>query len=145
FINSVDAGVCSLIASNRWRSDSCCDCQHPKELPQLDKTRSMRRRNILGRFIAAFFSLAFSSTVFAADLKPKTTEAFDKYVAATEARQKNELAANGPFLYVEALPANAQKDAFDRLKNGEVLVEKRRTKAAGVDGDVPSGLVHHWV
>jgi len=81
----------------------------------------------------------------AAELKQKTVVAFDKYVSATEARFGNELKPGGTFLYVDSLPQDAMKKSYEKLKNGEVLVEKRETKARDVNPDVPDGMVHHWV
>jgi hypothetical protein len=88
---------------------------------------------------------AFSLPARAAELKQKTTSAFDRYVAATEARFANELRPGGAFLYVDAMNADAKRQAYDQLKNGEILVEKLETKAPGVNSDVPDGMVHHWV
>jgi len=88
---------------------------------------------------------AWSTTARAAELKQKTTTAFDRYVAATEARFANELRPDGPFLYIDAMNADARRQAFDQLKNGEILVQKLETKAPGVSSDVPDGMVHHWV
>jgi hypothetical protein len=82
---------------------------------------------------------------YAAELKQKTTTAFDRYVSATEARFANELRPGGPFLYVDALKPEAQRKAYEQLKQGEILVEKLETKAQGVNADVPDGMVHHWV
>jgi uncharacterized protein YchJ len=59
----------------------------------------------------------------AAELKQKTTTAFDRYVAATEARINSELRPGGIFLYVDAQQADAMKGSYDKLMNGEVLVE----------------------
>jgi len=87
----------------------------------------------------------WSTTARAAELKQKTTTAFDRYVAATEARFANELRPDGPFLYIDAMNADARRQAFDQLKNGEILVQKLETKAPGVSSDVPDGMVHHWV
>jgi hypothetical protein len=84
----------------------------------------------------------------AAELKQKTTTAFDRYVAATEARFANELRPDGPFLYIDYIDAmnpDAKRQAYDQLKNGEILVQKLETKAPGVSSDVPDGMVHHWV
>ena len=80
-----------------------------------------------------------------AELKEKTTTAFDKYVAATEARIQQEIKPGGAFLYIDALSPDEMKSSYDKLKNGEILVEKRETKAPGVSSDVPDGMVHHWV
>ncbi len=93
--------------------------------------------------ILCLIGLSLAST--AAELKQQTTAAFDKYVAATEARIDSELRPGGTFLYVDGLPADARKSSYDKLRNGEVLVEKRETKGPGLSSDVPDGMVHHWI
>jgi protein-disulfide isomerase-like protein with CxxC motif len=50
--------------------------------------------------------------LLAADLKPKTTAAFDKYVMATEQRFASELKPGGPFLYIDELSADKKQDSF---------------------------------
>lgn len=104
----------------------------------------MRRPNIT---LLAFFALclAFCSTASAAELKSKTTTAFDKYVSATEARFAKELQPGGAFLYIDGLNPDDKHKAYDQLKAGEILVQKLETKASGVTSDVPDGMVHHWV
>src|SRR5258708_11541322 len=102
----------------------------------------------INRFrIAALILLAAacSPTASAAELKQKTTTAFDRYVAATETRFANELRPDGPFLYIDSMNGDAKRQAYDQLKNGEILVQKLETKASGVSPDVPDGIVHHWV
>jgi hypothetical protein len=101
----------------------------------------MKQFSIL--FFVSFFALGAAAS--GAELKPKTAAAFDKYVAATEQRFSGELKPGGPFLYVDALPAQERDADYARLKNGEILVEKLTTRAPGVDKDVPDGMVHHWV
>jgi hypothetical protein len=81
----------------------------------------------------------------AAELKQETATAFDRYVAATEAKINSELHPGGTFLYVDNLPTDARKGLYDKLKNGEVLVEKRETKGPGLNSEVPYGMVHHWI
>jgi len=81
----------------------------------------------------------------AAELKQETTIAFDKYVAATEARINSELHPGGAFLYVDNLPTESMKQSYDRLKTGEVLVEKREIKGPGLSPEVPYGMLHHWI
>src|SRR5215471_7113461 len=87
--------------------------------------------------------LCLSST--AAELKQQTTTAFDKYVAATEARINSTLHPGGAFLYVDNLPTEAMKKSYDKLKTGEVLAEKREIKGPGFGPEVPYGMVHHWI
>jgi len=87
--------------------------------------------------------LCLAST--AAELKQETTIAFDKYVAATEARINSDLHSGGAFLYVDNLPTEAMQKSYDELKTGEVLVEKRETKGPGLSPEVPYGMLHHWI
>ena len=46
---------------------------------------------------------------------------------------------------MDGLKADEKRKAYEQLKQGEILVEKLETKAAGVSSDVPDGMVHHWV
>src|SRR6266567_5285185 len=106
----------------------------------------MRRIHLfrnLTAFLLCLLSLCVRSS--AAELKPKTTAAFDRYVVATESRFTNELRPDGPFLYIDALPAEKAKSSYQQLKQGEILVEKLETKVSGSSSDIPDGMVHHWV
>src|SRR2546421_6556652 len=96
--------------------------------------------------IAVFLCLlSLADTTLAVELKQKTTDAFNQYVAATEARFGNELRSGGTFLYVDGLSADKRVAAYAQLINGEILVEKRETKLSGKNADIPDGMVHHWV
>ncbi|HZD95160.1 MAG TPA: hypothetical protein VE133_12950, partial [Candidatus Sulfotelmatobacter sp.] len=97
--------------------------------------------------IPTFLLLAAALCVpsHAADLKSKTTVAFDRYVAATETRFARELRPDGNFLFVDGQSDEQKRKSYEQLKQGEILVEKLETKAPGVSPDVPDGIVHHWV
>jgi hypothetical protein len=84
---------------------------------------------------------------FAAELKQKTSEAFNHYVAMTEARMAGELKPGGAFLYPDrpTTPSGEMRDAYQRLQQGEILVERQETKLDGKEVEVPDGMVHHWV
>ena len=86
---------------------------------------------------------AFTATSPAAELKQKTTAAFDKYVTATEARLANELRPGAAFLYIDNFSPRDRQKAYEQLKGGEILVEKITLK--NPEADVPDGMVHHWV
>ena len=77
--------------------------------------------------ITCLVGLSLSST--AAELQQEATTAFDKYVAATEARMNRELRPGGIFLYLDALQADAMKSSYDKLMNGEVLGKSWKPKA----------------
>jgi hypothetical protein len=95
--------------------------------------------------LIVFWTVVLCASGHAAELKQKTTTAFDRYVTATEARFSHELRPDGAFLYVDALAPEAKRKAYEQLKQGEILVEKLETKAPGLSSDVPDGMVHHWV
>src|SRR5664279_3131508 len=83
------------------------------------------------RWIAMAALLALPAC--AAELKPKTVEAFDGYIRDTEQR----LADSKVFLW-----ADESADRARRVKAGEVVVEPFAGQAVT---PVPSGLVHDWV
>src|SRR5260370_37545313 len=85
---------------------------------------------------------------FAADLKQKTTDAFNRYVAVTEERMAGELKPGNQFLYPDRAvsePSQEMRDAYVRLKLGAILVERQETKLNGKEVEVHDGMVHHWV
>ena len=83
------------------------------------------------RWIALAAALALPA--HAAELKPATVEAFDRYIRQTEQR----LADDPGFLWADQDPARAR-----RVRAGEIVVEPFAAKAVT---PVPSGLVHDWV
>lgn len=84
--------------------------------------------------------------VMSADLTPKTLQAFERYVQATEARITKELSRPGEFLYVEGLAEPQRSRTLAMLKRGEVYMEQLRTlDASGKRIDAPDGIIHHWM
>src|SRR5215472_4257812 len=107
-----------------------------------------RMGNLERPAVVAAAMLAFGLVAVAAELKARTAEAFNKYVAATEARMAGELKPGGEFLYLDhpaAAASEEMRDGFARLKRGEILVERQETRLDGKEVEVPDGMVHHWV
>ena len=90
---------------------------------------------------------AISSSEFvAAELKPKTLEAFNSYVAESEARMKRKESLPTDLLYIETLPKPQYDSIMAVLKQGEVYVQPvRMSDSEGDPIDVPDGMIHHWV
>jgi len=99
----------------------------------------------LQKFALICSVLGLSLTCAAAELKRETIVAFDRYVAATEERINSEERPGGTFLYVDGQPTDAMNGSYAKLRNGEVLVEKREIRSPGVSSHVPDGMIHHWV
>src|SRR3954471_24633981 len=80
-----------------------------------------------------------------AELKANTIAAFDRYVEATNARMVAELGSADRFLWLSTRPDPERAKAFERLRQGEVMVERLSTADEGRPIPIPGGLVHHWV
>jgi hypothetical protein len=86
-------------------------------------------RLLTARLVTAVAVLAMPA--LAGELKPETSQAFDRYTALAE-QQLN----TGPFLYVDAHP-----EAKASALRGETVVTEPK-----IDGvPVPDGLIHDWL
>ena len=84
--------------------------------------------------------------VMSADLRPKTVEAFDRYVQLTEARIDGEVSQTGKFLYVDGLPQPRRAAALAALNRGEIFMERLQTlDASGHKLEAPEAIIHHWL
>jgi len=100
--------------------------------------------------IRAALALAIAAAIFstpaaAAQLKPETLQAFDHYEQASEAKMTAEDHSGGQFLYVEGLPADRRAAALERLKRGDVVIEKLETSENGKTITAPGGMIHDWI
>jgi hypothetical protein len=95
--------------------------------------------------VAALAAGSSAGGPVAADLQPKTLDAFDRYVRSSEARVDVEERSEDAFLYIDRL-APAQKAEAERQARGAVpFMARRQTSEDGRRFDVPDGLIHHWV
>ncbi len=98
----------------------------------------IRRRSFLLALPTLLLSRRSSS---AAELRPRTVAAFDRYVRLTEAR----LDSAAPFLWVDALAARDGTNQRDALRRGALFIEPIVMTDGGRAIDVPDGLIHHWI
>jgi hypothetical protein len=103
------------------------------------RSRSSRSPRTL-LLLLAIFGLAAQAR--AVELKPETASAFDRYVAAAEARMQAEI-QRGAFLFPPIAPFTGQAEA--QLRAGKILVARVNARAEGKPIAVPGGLVHDWV
>jgi len=81
----------------------------------------------------------------AAELKPATVAAFERYVRATEARISSELHDEQRFLYVDGLADGTRRARLAELAKGGLVIERLSTQENRNSIDVADGLVHHWL
>lgn len=81
----------------------------------------------------------------AADLKPATIAAFERYERSAEADIRRDLTT--PDRFLRALPADAAKrqEALEQLRRGAVVIERLTALDGGRRIDIPDGLGHHWI
>lgn len=94
---------------------------------------------------SAIAVVGLTTDMTAADLKPATEAAFERYARVTERRIAAEVASPTTFLAVDGRPDGDRQRTLDALKRGEVLVEKLTSTDGGRAIDIPDGLVHHWL
>lgn len=86
----------------------------------------------------AILLLAASASSFA-QLRPETSQAFDRYVQRAERRIQQEQASPASFLFIDRLPEAKRAEAERRLRSGEVLIQ------SSGGAELPHGLVHDWI
>jgi hypothetical protein len=77
-------------------------------------------------------------SLFAAELKPDTAQAFDAYVRSYE---KNSPLSPGEFLSIDHQSSAPRAQSYERLRGGEVLIEHREPQ----EDRFRDALLHHWI
>jgi hypothetical protein len=77
------------------------------------------------------------------DLKPETSAAFDRYIAATEARMDDDVRRN-QFLVIDRLPASRRQEVYDQVHHNQIHIEELHTQKDNLPIAIPNGLIHHW-
>lgn len=95
--------------------------------------------------VACLCSAARGTDVAAADLQPKTIQAFEQYVRLTEKRIDAEVQHSSPFLWIDGLASADRTSRLDMLRRGDVVIERLTTTDDGREVEIPDGLVHHWI
>lgn len=85
--------------------------------------------------------LLASAPASAAELKPQTVAAFDRYATLTEQRMD----ASATPLWIDSLPPAERQRALAEVRAGETWITALKTRDAGRDIPVPDGLIHHWL
>jgi hypothetical protein len=90
--------------------------------------------------IFAILVAILASSPVAAQPKPSTTAAFDRYIAEAETRILNQRVSAVTFLSVNSVRGSQRAETQARLRQGEIAIEKY----AGTPKQIPGGLIHDW-
>jgi hypothetical protein len=122
--------------------------------PAFHKSRSnprhrVWRARIVAAALASFFVFAKMPSAHPAPVPASithpTSEAFERYVTLTNARNAEEVRQGKPFLWVDTLPEARRAETYSAMKRGEVVIDKLETRDNGNAIPCPGGLIHHWV
>jgi hypothetical protein len=116
--------------------------------PRTQEPARRGRANPLKMQVAVLFLLlAWEGTgvAKATQLKPVTVDAFQHYVALTEARMATEINGPNPFLWVDQLPPERRAAVLKQLRDGQVITQPLETRENGQPIPIPEGMVHHWL
>jgi hypothetical protein len=103
--------------------------------------------SIARRLIAAVIAILFALPVpaGAADLAPKTNQAYDHYIQVTQAQISRELSQLNSYLWIDQLPPTQKQSDLEALHGGGLVIQKIETTENGEALTAPDGLIHHWV
>lgn len=95
--------------------------------------------------LGGFLACTWIGSSYAAELRPTTAEAFDRYVKLTEAQIASDDQHDQAFLWVERLPAARPAKIESELREGKVVIERLQTLDGGKPIACPGGMIHHWI
>ena len=104
------------------------------------------RCSSLQRFVSLLVCASLlAAPLPAAELHQKSIDTFDRYVRLTEARIDAEIQKSDPYLWVDSLAEPARSQTYQRLRRGEVVIEKMRTFDNGQPIQDEDSIIHDWL
>jgi hypothetical protein len=86
------------------------------------------------RRICALIWLLFAAQAARAELKPETTAAYQKYIAALDAQTAAQNHSQSGFLWIDRDPGRVQA-----VRRGEIVTQQVKSLS------VPEGMIQHWI
>ena len=102
-------------------------------------------RTFLTICVSLALAVAPASSGTAADLRPQTVAAFDRYAAESERQREPSLTNASQFLWIEAQRAADRTVSLEQLRAGAFVIERLTTTADRKTIEVPDGIIHHWL
>jgi hypothetical protein len=94
--------------------------------------------------LACIVTAIFPPPAQAAELKPETIRAFDRYTQLLETRMADDLRGDN-FLYIDSLPSDTRQQIYAQIRHGDPYIKQLAILENGLPASIPSGLIHHWV
>jgi len=81
----------------------------------------------------------------AEQLKKETAAAYDQYIRLKETRDERQILGRQPFLWIDALPEPVAREAYTKVKGGQVLSKRNQDCGTPDCSAIHGGLIHDWV
>lgn len=81
----------------------------------------------------------------AEQLKKETVAAFDQYIRLKETRDEGQISGRHAFLWIDTLPEPIAREAYAKVKGGQVLTRRNQDCGTADCSVIPGGLIHDWV
>jgi len=101
------------------------------------------RKVMLAGFLA--FAYVLPESAGAAELKQRTTEAFNQYVRITEDRMTEGMREGRTFLWADTFPELQRDKLYTQLQQGNIVIAQLETLENEKRIRVPNGQIHHWI
>jgi hypothetical protein len=98
------------------------------------KAANSRGTRVSTRHVCALLCLLWAALAAQAELKPETTAAYQKYIAALDPQMAAQAHAPSGFLWIDRDPARQQA-----VRRGEIVTQKVKSLS------VPEGMIQHWI
>src|SRR5215469_2701340 len=93
----------------------------------------------------AILSFGLAAISAAAELKQDTIHAFERYMKVTEDDRDDRLRRSAPFLWIDRQPEARRQTLYEKLKRGDIVVERQETRDDNSSIRVPHGIVHDYL
>jgi hypothetical protein len=110
-----------------------------KSLPTASKNKALKAADskaipVSARHICALVCLLFAAQAARAELKPETTAAYQKYIAALDAQVAAQNHSQSGFLWIDRDAGRVQA-----VRRGEIVTQQVKSLP------VPDGMIQHWI
>lgn len=105
----------------------------------------LRPRSWLNCCGLASLLMCVAAPLSAAELKPATIAAFERYQRAAESAIQADLIAPDRYLRIFTVPDAKRSDVERELRLGQVAILRVAITDRGKSIDVPDGMIHHWI
>ena len=103
--------------------------------------RLLLARLACGVVLPALWPALRPESAHAAELHPRTIEAFNRYVSLTERRT----ASATPALWFDDRDEARRRRIEEDLRRGGLFIDRLDTRDGSTRIEVPDGLIHHWL